>query len=76
MVADTIVIVLVCIKSAQPDKVIPHKQENRFVELFKEADKKFDKAYRLNIDELKRASSEAVQSAAEKTKSQREKALK
>ena len=38
MVADTIVIVLVCIKSAQPAKVIPHKQENRFVELFKEAD--------------------------------------
>lgn len=29
MVADTIIIVLVCIKSAQPAKAMPHKQRNR-----------------------------------------------
>lgn len=53
----------------------PPPKENRFTELFKEADAAFEKEYNLK-EKLNEASRQAVISADEKTAKQREEALK
>lgn len=57
MVADTIVIILMI---AQPVK----SQENgRFKDAFEQADKRFEKEYKLEIEKMKKASQEAAKEA-------------
>lgn len=73
MIADTISVVLICIAAVQQPK---EPLLNRFTEAFEQADKQFNKEYKLNIKELKRASKEAVRKACEVTKIEREKAMK
>lgn len=67
MIADTIVVVLLCIMPAQELK---QNKENRFKEIFEQADREFDKKYRLDIEALKSASREAAIQAFEKTKNE------
>lgn len=67
MIADTIVVVLLCIMPAQEPK---QNKENRFKEIFEQADREFDKKYRLDIEALKSASREAAIQAFEKTKNE------
>lgn len=64
MIADTIVVVLLCIMPAQEPK---QNKENRFKETFEQADREFDKKYRLDIEAIKNASREAAIQAFEKT---------
>lgn len=64
MIADTIVVVLLCIMPAQEPK---QNKENRFKETFEQADREFDKKYRLDIEAIKSASREAAIQAFEKT---------
>ena len=71
MVSDTIVIVLMCIMTTQPIK-----SEGKFTKLFEQADSVFNKEYKLDIEELKKASNEAVKIADEKTKDERERIMK
>lgn len=73
MIADTVIVVLVCIMPAQQPK---QNTQNRFIETFEQADKEFDKKYKLDIEELKRAAHEAAVQADEKTKAQRERVMK
>lgn len=73
MIADSIIVVLVCIMPAQQPKEV---KQNRFTEVFEQADKEFDKEFKLDIEALKCASREAVIQADEKTKAEKEKALK
>lgn len=73
MIADTVIVVLVCIMPAQQPK---QNTKNRFIETFEQADKEFDKKYKLDIEELKRAVHEAAVQADEKTKAQRERVMK
>lgn len=69
MVSDTIVIVLMCVMTAQQ----PKEHHNSFRQLFEEADRKFDIEYKLDIEKIKRASKEAVIEAAIKTNDERNK---
>lgn len=73
MIADTVIVVLVYIMPAQQPK---QNTQNRFIETFEQADKEFDKKYKLDIEELKRAAHEAAVQADEKTKAQRERVMK
>lgn len=63
MIADTIVVILMGIMPTQPIK-----SEGKFTKLFEQADSVFNQQYKLDIEELKRASDEAAKSAFEKTK--------
>lgn len=72
MITDTIIVVLVCIMPVQQPK---QNTQNRFIETFEQADKEFDKKYKLDIKELKRAAHEAAVQADEKTKAQRERVM-
>lgn len=67
MIADTIVVVLLCIMPVQESK---QNKENRFKETFEQADREFDKKYRLDIEALKSASREAAAQAFQKTKNE------
>ena len=67
MIADTIVVVLLCIMPAQEPK---QNKENRFKETFEQADREFDKKYRIDIEALKSASREAAIQAFQKTKNE------
>lgn len=67
MIADTIVVVLLCIMPAQEQK---QNKGNRFKETFEQADREFDKKYRLDIEALKCASREAAAQAFQKTKNE------
>lgn len=69
MIVDTIFVFVLCLQ--QPNQ----KHTGKFTELFEEADKQFNKEYKLDIEALKRAIHEAAISADEKTKAQREKVL-
>lgn len=73
MIADTVIVVLVYIIPAQQPK---QNTQNRFIETFEQADKEFDKKYKLDIEELKRAAHEAAVQADEKKKAQRERVMK
>lgn len=73
MVADTIMVVLVCFMPTQQPKEV---KKNRFTESFEQADKEFDKEFKLDIEALKKAAHEAAISADEKTKVEKERALR
>lgn len=73
MIADTIIVVLVCIMPVQHPKEV---RQNRFADAFEQADKDFDRKYKLDIEALKRAAHEAAISADEKTKAERDKIMK
>lgn len=68
MIADTLIVMIFCIatKVQKPVEVTSEKAD--FVQLFKEADKKFDKVHKIDLEALRRASQEAAEEAAEKTK--------
>ena len=74
MINDTIMIFvfLVCLIHHEECNTI-HK--NRFERLFKEADKEFNRTYKIDIEKLRKASSEAAKSADLKTKYQRDKIM-
>lgn len=72
MIVDTIIVVLVCIIPEQQPKDF---KQNSFKEVFEQADKDFDRKYGIDIEKLKKASSEAVIEAEEKTKEEKKKAL-
>lgn len=69
MIVDSIIVVLVCVMPVQQPKEV---SQNCFKESFEQADKEFDKKYKLDIEALERAAHEAVISADEKTKAERE----
>lgn len=71
MVADTILVVLVCIMPAQQ----PKENSNRFRPLFEQADSSFNSEYKLDIEALKAASKQAVKTADEKTKVERDRVM-
>lgn len=73
MIADSIIVVLVCVMPVQQPKEV---SQNRFKESFEQADKEFDKKYKLDIEALKRAAHEAAISADEKTKAERDRIMK
>lgn len=70
MIADTIIVVLMCIMPAQQ----PKERCNRFKPLFEQADSAFNAKY--NLEALRRAAHEAAISADRKTKAERDKILK
>ena len=70
MIADTIVVVMMCIMPSQPQA-----KENRFEEAFRKADSCFVEKHRIDIEMMKKASEEAVRSAALKTEKQRNRIL-
>lgn len=72
MIADTIVVVFMCIMPTHKPKEV---KENRFTEVFEQADKAFDKKYKVDIEALKKASYEAVKSAEGKTLKDKIKAI-
>lgn len=73
MITDTLIVIIFCIatKVQEPVKVTSEKAD--FVQLFKEADKEFDKIHKIDLEALKHASQEAAEEAAEKTKKMRDK---
>lgn len=73
MITDTLIVIIFCIatKVQEPVKVTSGKAD--FVQLFKEADKEFDKIHKIDLEALKHASQEAAEEAAEKTKKMRDK---
>lgn len=72
MIADTIVVVLMCIIPTQHPKQV---KENRFKEAFEQADRAFDKKYKVDVEALKKAAHEAAIQADEKTKAERDKIM-
>lgn len=73
MVADSIIVVLVCVMPVQQPKEV---RQNRFKETFEQADKEFKKKYKLEIEALKRAAHEAVIQADLETKVERDEVMK
>lgn len=73
MIADTIIVVLVGIMPAQQPREV---KQNRFKEVFEQADKDFEKKHILDIEELKRASNDAVKSADIKSKAERDRVMR
>lgn len=73
MITDTLIVIIFCIatKVQEPVKVTSGKAD--FVQLFKEADKEFDKIHKIDLEALKHASQEAAEEADEKTKKMRDK---
>lgn len=72
MITDSIIVLLVCIMPMQQPKVI---RQNRFDTAFEQADNKFDEKFKLDIELLKQASTDAVKSAEEKTKVERDRVM-
>lgn len=68
MAIDTLIIVLVLVCTEPKPYHAKIEQENRFEECFNEADKQFNKTYKLDIEEIKKSSREAAIEAAIKTK--------
>ncbi len=73
MIADSIIVVLVCVMPVQQPKEV---RQNRFKETFEQADKEFTKKYKLEIEALKRAAHEAVIQADLETKVERDEVMK
>lgn len=77
MIADTLVVVLICLSPAQPvqpDTAISISG-NRFSEVFKEADRDFERKYHLS-EKIREASKQAVKSADKKTRNERNKVIR
>lgn len=73
MISDTLVVLLIFVMSEMTE--VNNGRQYKFRELFEQADKDFDRKYGIDIEKLKKASSEAVIEAEEKTKEEKKKAL-
>lgn len=73
MISDTLVVLLIFVMPEMTE--VNNERQHKFRELFEQADKSFDRKYGIDIEKLKKASSEAVIEAEEKTKEEKKKAL-
>ena len=73
MISDTLVVLLIFVMPEMTE--VNNGRQHKFSELFEQADKYFDRKYGIDIEKLKKASSEAVIEAEEKTKEEKKKAL-
>jgi hypothetical protein len=73
MISDTLVVLLIFVMPEMTE--VKNGRQHKFRELFEQADKDFDIKYGIDIEELKKASSESVIEAEEKTKEEKKKAL-
>lgn len=73
MISDTLVALLIFVMPEMTE--VNNGRQYKFRELFEQADKDFDIKYGIDIEKLKKASSEAVIEAEEKTKEEKKKAL-
>lgn len=73
MISDTLVVLLIFVMPEMAE--VNNGRQHKFSELFEQADKDFDRKYGIDIEKLKKASSEAVIEAEEKTKEEKKKAL-
>ncbi len=73
MISDTLVVLLIFVMPEMTE--VNNGRQHKFSELFEQADKDFDRKYGIDIEKLKKASSEAVIEAEEKTKEEKKKAL-
>lgn len=73
MISDTLVVLLIFVMPEMTE--VNNGRQHKFRELFEQADKDFDIKYGIDIEKLKKASSEAVIEAEEKTKEEKKKAL-
>lgn len=74
MITDTLIVMIFCIATEVQEHVKVTSEKADFVQLFNEADKKFDGIHKIDLEALKHASQEAAEEAAEKTKKMRDKA--
>lgn len=77
MIADTLVVVMICLSPAQPvqsDTTISISG-NRFSEVFKEADRDFERKYHL-YEKLCEVSKQAKKSADQKTRNKRNRVIR
>lgn len=76
MMADTLVVVLMLMSPAQPlqTDTVPSVTDNRFTELFRQADEDFERKYHLR-EKLRQASKEAAIEADRKTADERKRIL-
>ena len=70
MIADTLIVLLMFLPGPQQKQI-----ENRFTEAFEKADKEFNQKHKIDIQELQKASREAVQAASIKTAQERKRAM-
>lgn len=73
MISYTLVVLLIFVMPEMTE--VNNGRQHKFSELFEQADKDFDRKYGIDIEKLKKASSEAVIEAEEKTKEEKKKAL-
>lgn len=73
MISDTLVVFLIFVMPEMTE--VNNERQHKFVELFEQADKDFDRKYGIDIEKLKKTSSGAVIEAEEKTKEEKKKAL-
>ena len=73
MISDTLVVLLIFVMPEMTE--VNNGRQHKFSELFEQADKDLDRKYGIDIEKLKKASSEAVIEAEEKTKEEKKKAL-
>lgn len=72
MISDTLVVLLIFVMPEMTE--VNNGRQHKFRELFEQADKDFDRKYG-DIEKLKKASSEAVIEAEEKTKEEKKKSI-
>lgn len=73
MISDTLVVLLIFVMPEMTE--VNNGRQHKFRELFEQADKDFGRKYGIDIEKLKKASSEAVIEAEEKTEEEKKKAL-
>lgn len=73
MISDTLVVLLIFVMPEMTE--VNNGIQHKFRELFEQVDKDFDIKYGIDIEKLKKASSESVIEAEEKTKEEKKKAL-
>lgn len=71
MIADTIIVVLVCMMPAKQ----PKENCNRFKSLFEQTDSAFNNSHKIELEAIRRASAEAAKSAHIKTKREHDKIM-
>lgn len=73
MISGTLVVLLIFVMPEMTE--VNNERQHKFSELFEQSDKDFDRKYGIDIEKLKKASSESVIEAEEKTKEEKKKAL-
>lgn len=73
MISGTLVVLLIFVMPEMTE--VNNERQHKFRELFEQSDKDFDRKYGIDIEKLKKASSESVIEAEEKTKEEKKKAL-